>query len=50
MRTEQRDRLGEFVTAVTPAELWIGNIAAAAIRKAEIVLAGVGQPVELVLR
>src|ERR1700738_3819403 len=32
MRSEQRDWLGEFVTAVTPAELRIWNIASAAIR------------------
>ena len=40
MRPELRDRLGELVAAVTPAELRVENIAAVAVWEAEIILRG----------
>jgi hypothetical protein len=49
VRPELRDGLGELVATVAPAELWVRNLAAVAIGKAEIVLAGMEQAVELVL-
>ena len=39
MRPQLRDRLGELVAAVAPAELRVGDVAAVAIGEAEIVLA-----------
>ena len=50
MRSQLRDRLGELVAAMPPAELRVGNIAAAAIGEAEILFAGIGKPVQLVVR
>src|SRR4029077_10798387 len=51
MWSEQRDRLGELRGAiVTPAELLIGEVSLMAVGKAEIVLAGTGDAVELFLR
>src|SRR5262249_61308128 len=40
----------ELRAAVAPPELRVGNVAAAAIRKAEVVFAGMKQPVQLVVR
>src|ERR1700730_1383925 len=50
VRPELRYRFGELVAAMPPAELRVGNVAAVAIRKAEIVLARMEQAVELVVR
>src|SRR5262245_50349264 len=50
VRPELCDRPGEFIAAAAPAELGVGNVAAVAIGKAEIVLAGMEHAVELVLR
>jgi hypothetical protein len=50
MRAQLRHRLGELIAAVAPAEYRVGDIAAATIRIAEIVLARVSQSVELVVR
>src|SRR5207248_7900336 len=47
MRTQPNDRRSELVAAVAPAELRVRYVAAAAVREAEIVLAGVSEPVEL---
>src|SRR6266568_7622756 len=49
MRPQQCDRLGEFVTRAPPAEFLVGNVALVTIRKSEIVLARLGEPIELVL-
>src|SRR5215471_1333078 len=45
MRPELRDRLCELVAAVAPAELRIGNVAAVAIGKAEIILLHFALPI-----
>ena len=45
-----RDGFGEFAAVMAPAELQVGNVAAVAIGEAEIVLPGMEQAVELVLR
>src|SRR6266446_6395003 len=50
MRAQQCDRLGELVARVTPPEFLIRNVALVAIRVAEVVLAGLGEPIELVFR
>ena len=42
VRSEQRDRLGELVARAAPAEFRVRNVALVAIRKAEIVLARLG--------
>jgi hypothetical protein len=47
MRAQQRDRLGELVAAVAPAELLVRDIALMAIGEPEIVLPGMGEPVGL---
>src|SRR6266566_6517120 len=49
MRPQLRYRLGEFVTRAPPSELLVGNVALVTIRKSEIVLARLGEPIELVL-
>ena len=49
MRPQLRDRLHKLVAAVAPAELRVRDIAAVTIGIAEIVLAGMGESVELVV-
>ena len=50
MRSQQRDRLGEFVARASPPEFLVRNVALVTIRKSEIVLTRLGEPIELVLR
>ena len=50
MRPELRHRLGKLIAAVAPTEFRVGDVAAVAIGEAEIVLAGVGEAVELIVR
>src|SRR4029077_12633300 len=50
MRPKLRNRLGELAAAVAPAEYRILDVAAVAIRKAEIVGSRVEEAVQLVLR
>src|SRR5262245_22964169 len=49
MWTQQCDRLGELIAGATPSEFLVRDVALVAIGEAEIVLAGLGQAVELVL-
>ena len=49
MRSQQRDRLGEFVARASPPEFLVRNVALVTIRKSEIVLTRLGEPIELVL-
>src|ERR1700737_3222483 len=50
VRAQQRNGLGELVAGATPSKLLVRDVALVAIGKAEIVLAGLGYSVELVLR
>ena len=49
MRPQQRDRLGKFIARAPPPEFLVGNVALVTIRKSEIVLARLGEPIEFVL-
>src|SRR5262249_17655628 len=44
---EQRDRLGELAALASPAEFRIGEVALVAVGIAEVVLAGLGDTIEL---
>src|SRR5262249_25920292 len=48
VRPEQRNRLGELVARVAPSELLVRDVALVTVREAEVVLAGLGHPVEFV--
>ena len=50
MRTQQGDRLDELVAGMSPAKLRIREVALVAERITEIILAGLGDAVELVVR
>src|SRR5262245_38269162 len=49
MRPQECDRLGEFVTGAAPSEFLIRDVALVTVRKSEIVLARLGEAIELVL-